>query len=244
MSNVVLFMSDEHNPRYSSPYGHDFVETPSMQRLADEGTLYRNAYCQSPLCLPSRSSFMSGRYVHEIQTYSNCTVNLDPNPPTYGAVLAEQGVHTAYVGKVDVYAKGEELGFTEMILPGDRGRPGDTNHGRRPLTIRRGSAERADGYGPRDDPFRGDLRRVDAAVDWLTNTAPGIGRPWLLVVNTGKPHFAHYVTQELWDLYPQGADLPRHGPECASANHPYARAAVRSRSSSQYLGLRLYPNLN
>lgn len=90
MSNVVLFMSDEHNPRYSSPYGHDFIETPNMQRLADGGTLYRNACCQSPLCLPSRSSFMSGRYVHEIQTYSNCTVNLDPDPPSYGAVLAEQ----------------------------------------------------------------------------------------------------------------------------------------------------------
>jgi len=223
MSNAVLFMSDEHNPRYCSPYGHDFIETPNMQRLADGGTLYRNAYCQSPLCLPSRSSFVSGRYVHEIQTYSNCTVNLDPDRPSYGAVLAGQGVHTAYVGKVDVYKKGEELGFSEMMMPWDRSWPGDINHGRRPLTVREGSAQRADGYGPREDPFRTDLERVDAAVEWLRETAPKLDRPWLLVVNTGKPHFAHYVTQELWDMYPQGADLPRHGPECASANHPYAR---------------------
>ncbi len=223
MSNVVLFMSDEHNPRYSSPYGHDFIETPSIQRLAEEGTLYRSAYCQSPLCLPSRASFMTGRYVHEIQTYSNCTVNLDPNPPSYGAVLAGQGVHTAYIGKADVHADGDELGFTEIILSGNRGWPGDTNHRRRPLMVREGSAQRADGYGPREEPFSGDLKRLDAAVEWLTQTAPGLDRPWLLVVNTGKPHFPHYVTQELWDKYPRGADLPRHGPECASANHPYAR---------------------
>ena len=35
-------MSDEHNPRYSSPYGHDFVDTPNMQWLADNGTLYES----------------------------------------------------------------------------------------------------------------------------------------------------------------------------------------------------------
>ena len=57
MSNVIVFMSDEHNPRYSSPYGHDFVQTPNMQRLADSGTLFSDAYCPSPLCVPSRSLF-------------------------------------------------------------------------------------------------------------------------------------------------------------------------------------------
>ena len=44
MSNVIVFMSDEHNPRYASPYGHPFVETPNMQRLADNGTVFEHAY--------------------------------------------------------------------------------------------------------------------------------------------------------------------------------------------------------
>jgi len=222
MSNVVLFMSDEHNPLYSSPYGHPFVETPNMQRLAERGTLFRNAYCNSPLCMPSRSSFMSGRYVHEIQAYSNCNVHLR-HYPSYGEELARQGVHTAYVGKVDVYSPGRELGFSEMILPGDRKPPGDVNHGRTPLSIRKGSHARGDGYGPHENPFGLDLKRVDAAVRWLRETAPKLRQPWLLCVNTSKPHFGHFVTQELWDMYPQGADLPKHGPECATANHPYSR---------------------
>ncbi|MCC2687030.1 MAG: hypothetical protein K0R75_3929, partial [Paenibacillaceae bacterium] len=94
MSNMIILMSDEHNPFYSSVYGHPFIQTPNMQRLAAMGTVYRNTYSPSPLCLPCRSAFMAGRRVHEIETYSNCNVNLNPNFPSYGKVLSDQGVHT------------------------------------------------------------------------------------------------------------------------------------------------------
>jgi choline-sulfatase len=229
MPNVLIFMSDEHNPRYSSVHGHPVVQTPNMARLAQEGTVYENAYCPSPLCLPSRSAFMAGNRVHHLQTYSNCNVNLDLSPPSYGAVLAAQGVHTAYVGKTDVYVPGDKLGFEKMMLPGDRRLPGDTNHRRTPLAIRTGSAQRADGYGPRPDGGASDRLKVDAAVEWLTLIAPTLDRPWLLTVNVSNPHFPQYVTPDLWALYPAdrllsaGEDLPAHGPDCASANHPYAR---------------------
>jgi len=225
MSNLVLLISDEHNPRYASPYGHPFIHTPNMQRLAEEGTIFETAYCPSPLCLPSRSSFMSGRWVHEIQTYSNCNVGMEGfRYPSYGAILASQGIHTVHVGKTDVYRPGEALGFSEMLMPQDRPLPGDTNHGRRPLTIRRGAAERADRYGPRSgNPFGVDLEIMECALAWLRERAPHLDRPWVLAININKPHFPHWVTPELWDMYPQGADLPPYGPECASANHPYAR---------------------
>lgn len=83
---------------------------------------------------------MAGRRVHQLRTYSNCNLGLDPGHPSYGAVLAEEGIHTAYVGKTDVYAPGDSLGFSEVMLAQDRTPPGDTNHRRRPLTIRKGSA--------------------------------------------------------------------------------------------------------
>ena len=63
-TNVLIFMSDEHNPRYSSVYrceGYpDFIRTPNMEALAKRGVVFENAYCPSPLCMPSRSSLMSG----------------------------------------------------------------------------------------------------------------------------------------------------------------------------------------
>lgn len=223
MSNVVILISDEHNPKYASPYGHPMVRTPNMARLAQTGTLFENAYCPSPLCMPSRSALMAGRWVHEIQTYSNCNCCMETfDYPTYGAVLAEQGVHTVHIGKTDVYRPGTELGFSEMILPGDRDLPGDTNHGRTPLSIRADGAARANRYGPSDTPWGPDLAYIERAVEWLRTVAPTLNAPWVLSVNIHKPHFPHWVTQELWDMYPNGGDLPVHGPECASANHPYA----------------------
>ena len=225
MSNVLLLISDEHNPRFASPYGHPAVQTPNMQRLAQAGTVYENCYCSSPLCMPSRSSFVAGRWVHELQTYSNCNVAMEErNYPSYGAVLAEQGVHTVHIGKADVYSPGDELGFCEMLLPQDRSLPGDVNHGRTPLTIRAGAARRANGFGPRGDvdPFGRDTQFVDAAIQWLAERAPTLGRPWALALNINKPHFPQWVTQELWDMYAEGGDLPDHGADCASANHPYA----------------------
>lgn len=55
MANVVLLMSDEHNPLFSSVYGHPLIFTPNMTRLAEMGTVFEHAYCPSPLCMPSRS---------------------------------------------------------------------------------------------------------------------------------------------------------------------------------------------
>jgi choline-sulfatase len=168
MANVLLLMSDEHNPLYSSVYGHPYIHTPNMARLADLGVVFDNAYCSSPLCMPSRSAFMAGRRVHELQSYSNCNLDVDRTHRSYGAVLAEQGVHTAYIGKTDVYNRGDRLGFCEMILPRDRALPGDTNHRRSPLTVRVGSADRANGFGPQEGAGAGDRKCVDTAIEWLT----------------------------------------------------------------------------
>jgi len=223
MANSIILMSDEHNPFYSSVYGHSFVRTPNMERLAAEGTVYVNAYCPSPLCMPSRSAFVSGRRVHELQTYSNCNVGLRSDFPTYGKVLKDQGVHTVHIGKTHVYEAGERLGFSEIHCNKDHKKPGDTNFRRRPLAIRKNAAQRANEYGVKDNAFDGDLKVMDAALRWIKETAPNLRQPWCLAVHLTKPHFPHWNTQEYWDLYPQGGDLPRYGKEEESAKHPYAR---------------------
>jgi len=222
MTNFLILMSDEHNFRVSSVYGHAFIDTPNMHRLAHEGTVFDAAYCISPLCAPCRSAFMSGLPVHTIQAYNNCNVfTLDH--PSYGAVLREQDVYTAYVGKTDVYAEASRLGFSEMMMPGDRQAPGDTNFGRIPLSIRADGPSRADGFGVRKDAFARDTRVVDRAIQWLSDRAPVLDSPWTLTVNIGAPHFPHYVTTELWEKYANGGDLPPIGPDAESANHPYAQ---------------------
>ncbi len=221
MTNVLILMSDEHAFRAASPYGHPFVDTPNMERLAARGTTYDAAYCPSPLCAPSRSSFLSGLPPHRTGVINNCILE-NRDFPSYGSELAAQGVHTATIGKTDAFTGTDRLGFTETRLGGDRNIPGDTNFRRDPLTIRTDGPDRASRYGPRDNAFANDTRVVDAAVEWLDTRAAAIAGSWTLTVNIVAPHFPHYAHQDLWRKYAGHADLPEIGGDVETANHPYA----------------------
>ncbi|MGW5365078.1 sulfatase-like hydrolase/transferase [Actinopolymorpha pittospori] len=217
--NVLILKSDEHNPRIASTDGHPFVETPNLDRLAERGVVFESAYSPSPLCCPSRSSFIAGRPVHEIQCYNNSLAIERPNYPSYGSLLDAAGVHAVHVGKVDAYRPPDELGFTEM-LGADYRLAGDTHVSRSPLALRQDSHKRAQGVGVRDDPFRADDQRVADALAFIERPNPG--SPWTMEVNLIAPHFPHYVTQELWDRYAGHDDLPEYGVDAAPAHHPYA----------------------
>lgn len=220
--NVVMLMSDEHNPKYSSVYGHPFVQTPNMERMAKNGVVFENAYCPSPLCMPCRSSVMSGLYNHETQCYSNCKL-LNDDFPNYGAELAKQGVHTVYIGKADVYRNIEDMGFSEVIHGRNRALPGDTAIQRKPLYIRVGEGEkRAKEWGPREDAHSRDRLMIDTAVDWLKSKGPHMDKPFVLVVNIMAPHFPMYTNPNFWEMYEGKGDFPQYGPDQPSAQHPYA----------------------
>lgn len=222
MPNMLFFISDEHNPKYSSIYGNCKVNTPNMEKLGAEGVTFENAYSTSPLCMPSRSSFMSGRPVHKIQAYNNCNA-IERDFSTYEEVLKNQGVHTVHAGKSHVLKKSNALGFSETINPEYFKPPGDTNIRRDPLQTRKGSQERANGYGIKEDPFRDDREVVEKSINWLENQSHKLSEPWTLIVNTLAPHFPHYATEELWDMYDGKVDLPEYGANCESAKHPYAK---------------------
>lgn len=219
MPNVVFLMSDSHNPRISSVYGHPFVQTPNLERLAAMGTVYENAYCASPLCVPSRSAFMAGRYVHEIEVFNNCKV-IPAEHPSYGGVLAEQGVRTVYVGAAsNLYRNPFDLGFSEMPLV-KRTEPSlSTSFVRSPLPKR--SLNRK--YGPREDVWQSDLATVDYSVNWLQETAPTLDEPWVLVVNVHPPHSPLTARPKYWEMYEGLGDLPQYGTDEESAQHPYAQ---------------------
>lgn len=59
----ILYIHSHDTGRYTSPYGHD-VPTPNLQKLAQEGILFREAYCAAPTCSPSRASLLTGACPH------------------------------------------------------------------------------------------------------------------------------------------------------------------------------------
>ena len=60
--NILVIMTDEHDPAVTGCYGHPVVQTPNLDQLARHGVVFDNAYCNSPMCVPSRMSFITGRY--------------------------------------------------------------------------------------------------------------------------------------------------------------------------------------
>ena len=58
--NILYIQSDQHNPNVTGCYGESTVRTPNLDALAARGTVFTNAYCASPLCVPSRMSFLTG----------------------------------------------------------------------------------------------------------------------------------------------------------------------------------------
>lgn len=98
--NILFLMADQHNAGSMGCAGHPTVRTPALDRLAANGVRFTRAYCNNPICAPSRVSFVTGQYCHTHRILGNDDYELqDTNPNTLGAVLRRQGYQTAQIGK-------------------------------------------------------------------------------------------------------------------------------------------------
>ena len=69
--NLLFLFSDQHAQKVTGCYGDEIVQTPNLDRLAANGVVFDNAYCPSPLCVPSRMSLLSGRYPSQQEVWMN-----------------------------------------------------------------------------------------------------------------------------------------------------------------------------
>ena len=88
--NIVLIMADQLAPQFTGAYGHPVVKTPHIDALAGRGMRFDSAYCNSPLCAPSRFSFMSGQLVSRIGAYDNAS-EFSASVPTFAHYLKLMG---------------------------------------------------------------------------------------------------------------------------------------------------------
>ena len=95
--NVLILMSDEHNKYHLGCHGDPLVQTPHLDRLAAEGMRFSNAYCPSPLCVPSRMAFVTCRYPSADQVWNNRHI-LPSSIPTWAHAMDAAGYQTALVG--------------------------------------------------------------------------------------------------------------------------------------------------
>jgi arylsulfatase A-like enzyme len=103
-TNILIVITDEQSAdAMSNRIGDEFLRTPNMDRLAQEGVSFTRAYCANPICVPSRTSMFTGRYPTETGVMDNgglAKAHLDPKTfPFMGKFFTAAGYETAYFGK-------------------------------------------------------------------------------------------------------------------------------------------------
>ena len=228
--NILIIMTDEHAPMYSGAYGHPLVKTPYMDQLAAEGVTFDNAYCNSPLCLPSRMSFMTGRYINQIRAYDNACP-LASDTVTWAHMLRAVGYDVVLSGKQHFCGPDQLHGF-RMQLARDLHAELWTKNG-----VLRGTADWSKGTPAAKEPWSGvaaagpgttleievDNLVEERAVEYLRDPARS-EQPWALNASFIAPHFPLVVPERFFDLYPPDQiDMPEIPPGHLENQHPVHR---------------------
>jgi choline-sulfatase len=225
--NLIVFVSDGHDPRYLGAAGHPLMRTPALDRLAQNGVRFANAYTACPICVPSRASFATGRHVHETGCWDNAHA-YDGSVPGWAQRVQHAGHSIEAIGKLHYRRSEDPLGF-------------DKQH--EPMHIVDGIgmvwAALRDPFPQLDPPFRlikdvgagvsnynlYDRRIANQATQWLIARADKTQEPWVLYVGFVAPHPPFVVPSEFLDLYPlDRVPLPKAHDLPAQALNPWVRA--------------------
>jgi len=107
--NILWYCTDQQRFDTIAALGNPHIRTPNLDRLCGRGTAFRRAYCQSPICTPSRASFMTGRYPATTHVHRNGNAYFPPSEVLVSRILAEAGYSCGLVGKQHLSAsKGHE----------------------------------------------------------------------------------------------------------------------------------------
>lgn len=117
--NILFIMSDDHAAHAISAYGSHLAEiapTPSIDRLAQEGALFTNAFCTNSICSPSRACILTGQYAHTNGAF-DLAGSVEPGNQMLALQMRAAGYHTAMIGKW--HLKSEPADFEYYcVLPG------------------------------------------------------------------------------------------------------------------------------
>src|SRR5690606_10671733 len=112
--NFLIVMADQMAAPALPVYGHPVVKAPNLASLAEEGVVFENAYCPSPLCAPSRASVLAGQLPSRIGTYDNAS-EFPASVPTFGHYLRVLGYQTSLAGKMNFIGPDQLHGFEERL---------------------------------------------------------------------------------------------------------------------------------
>lgn len=225
-TNLLIIMSDQHNRRMLGCYGHDIVKTPNLDRLAAQGTLFTDAYTPSPVCVPARAAFATGKYVHQVGAWDNA-IPYDGRIPSWHHQLRDRGHHVVSIGKLHFRSAEDDNGFSEEqigmhIIDGEGDLLGLVRDEDMPK--RGGSYKMARMAGPGESMYTTYDREIAARAQvWLREEASKhTAKPWVMFVSFVCPHFPLTAPPEhFYHYYDQDLPLPKLYDRRREPLHPY-----------------------
>jgi len=213
--NFLILMADQLTARALPAYGNRVAKTPHIDALAADGVVFDSFYCNSPLCAPSRFSFLSGRQVSAIGAYDNAA-EFPAQVPTFAHYLRRTGYQTVLSGKMHFCGADQLHGFEERlttdIYPADFGwTPDWTRFEHRPSWYHTMDSVTQAGPCTRTNQTDFDDEVVYQARQKLFDMARAKDRrPFCMVASMTHPHDPYVIPQRYWDRY-EGVeiDMPR-----------------------------------
>jgi len=212
--NILVIMSDQHNFEKTGAYGNEVVRTPTIDRLASEGLRFTGAYTPSPICVPARMSFITGRRPCENNVVDNFDI-LSSCIPTWPERLTEAGYHTALIGRMHFEGPDQFHGF-ETTCP-------ELRHWRDTTPVKnqeespyvptcsywspRESIIDLSGSGRTFVQYRDELV-TSRGCEFLRSEAAGGTRPFAAVIGLYNPHPPYVGRPDLFNYYYDKIEVP------------------------------------
>ena len=239
--NILIIMADQLNPAFLPAYGHKIVKTPNIDALAQEGVTFANAYCNAPLCSPSRAIFMTGQLPSRTGVYDNAA-EFRSDIPTFAHYLRFAGYRTILSGKMHFCGPDQMHGFerrlTTDIYPADYGWTPDWDRPlERPDWYHNMSSVTQAGLCVRTNQLDFDDEVVFEAERAIYDEArTNDKKPFLLVASLTHPHDPFAIPEKYWNLYRDAdIDMPDPTPAALDAHTKRLRhvCAMESQAISE-----------
>jgi choline-sulfatase len=224
-SNLLIILSDEHQAGAMGCAAHPFVKTPNLDKLAARGMRFSNAYTPSPICVPARASFATGRYTNQIRLWDNA-MPYTGNIPGWGHALQKASIPVESIGKLHYRDKEDPVGFDvehiPMMVANGVGMVWASVR-KEDERVSPGSRMLGNYIGPGNSAYTDyDAAITDRTIQWLESRAQSNDTPWCLYVGLVAPHFPLVVPQEFYDLYPvESLPVVKQHPSTGYQQHPW-----------------------
>ncbi|MEM1069069.1 MAG: sulfatase-like hydrolase/transferase [Planctomycetota bacterium] len=195
MPNILWYCTDQQRFDTIGALGNPHVVTPTIDKLVAGGVAFTHAYCQSPICTPSRSSFMTGMYPSRVHNTRNGNESFPDFPPVITKLIADAGYRCGLIGKFHLQSSGHRTeprlddGFDYWKFshaPRD-----DWQSGHDYADWVRAQGGDLDELRNREDRVPPELHQTtwasDCAIEFI-NESSKRDEPWLLNINIYDPH--------------------------------------------------------